>query len=128
MSQRRAEPRSLKLCEGDEPAVDGGVAERDGRGRGSVLGDNEVAHGALQAVRADDDVRLVRCAVRERHDEATWGGGRVGDRGAALAEVRAGWVDEADERVEEGSPAHIYTIRKRTERRSTGRGGRTGAC
>ena len=110
MSQRRAKPRRLELRERDESAVDGGVAEGDGRGRSAVLADDEIAHNALKAVRADDDVRLVRRAVRERDDEAAWGSGRVRDGCAALAEVRSGRVDEAYEGVEEGGAAHISLL------------------
>ena len=105
------EPSSLQLGEGYEATANSHVAERDcAAGRRAVLSDDEVAHQALEGIRADHNVCLVRGTIGEADEKTARGGRRVHDGGVALAELGATRIEEATERVEEGSPVHTYAV------------------
>lgn len=89
----------------NEPAVRDRVRVRE-RALGHGVSDNEAAHRATDAIRAEHDVRRVRGAVGEVERVPVlvlMRIGAVGDRGAALIEVhvRAGGVELLYEPIEE---------------------------
>lgn len=70
------EPRRFQVSVGDQTPVRDGVAERDPV---VPIPDEELADGALDAVGAEHDVRLVRGPIEEAEQYALWVAGRLRD-------------------------------------------------
>lgn len=99
VSQIYLEPGRFQVGIRDQAPVRDGVTERD-----PVVSfpDEELAHGALDAVSAEYDVRLVCGPVEKADQHALWVTGRLRDRCAAFVKVAARRVYLAHESVEEG--------------------------